>query len=66
MEYLKVYILVNLNLLEENYYFNVTSLKTIYIDLRKTVFLIHLGSVVQIYGKSSYQLLWTRKFMEQQ
>ena len=35
---LKTYILVNLNLLEENFYLNVTSLKTIYIDLRKTIF----------------------------
>ena len=31
-------ILANLNPLEENFYLNVTSLKTIYIDLRKTFF----------------------------
>ena len=35
---LKTYILANLNPLEENFYLNVTSLKTIYIDLRKTIF----------------------------
>ena len=46
LEYLKAYILVNLNLLEENFYLNVTSLKTIYIDLRNT---IYLYSVVQMY-----------------
>ena len=35
---LKTYILANLNPLEENFYLNVSSLKTIYIDLCKTIF----------------------------
>ena len=34
----KTYILANLNPFEENFYLTVTSLKMIYIDLRKTIF----------------------------